>query len=148
MADVQRRWFKQLDNTAAQQVKSAKSNPTGNLRLSRESAAIDHTVYFRDDFFGGLPWTPSEGKDSEQEVVIGFRTWIDGNDFEVQELRVSHDPARISGQGNVSTILHWGVLAPELRATNYMSLYISLERTTNGEYNPVISQAPRGDYMV
>lgn len=146
--DVQRRWFKKLDHTAAQQVKSAASNPTGNLRLSREAAAIDHTVYFRDDFFGGLPWTPTEGKPSEQEVVVGFRTWIDGTDYGIQDLRVSHDPARISGQGNVSTVLHWGVLAPELRATNYIGLYINLERTTSGDYNLVISEAPRGNYLV
>lgn len=146
--DVQRRWFKQLDHTAAQQVKSAASNPTGNLRLSREAATINHTVYFRDDFFGGLPWTPTEGKTSEQEVVVGFRTWIDGRDFGIQDLRVSHDPARISGQGNVATVLHWGVLSPVLRATNYIDLYISLERTISGEYNLVISQAPRGDYIV
>lgn len=147
-ADVQRRWFKQLDNTAAQQVKSAGSNPTGNLRLSQEAAAIDHKVYFRDDFFGGLPWTPTEGRASEQEVVVGFHTWIDGTDFGVQDLRVSHDPARISGQGNVPTVLHWGVLAPELRATTYIGLFITLERTSTGDYNLVISQAPRGDYMV
>ncbi|MGP9651501.1 phospholipase D-like domain-containing protein [Glutamicibacter sp. AOP38-B1-38] len=146
--NVQRRWFKELDNTAAQQVKSAKSNPTGNLRLSREAATIDHTVYFREDFFGGLPWTPSEGKKSEQEVVVGFHAWIDGTDFGTQDLRVSHDPARISGQGNVATVLHWGVLSPQLRETNYIGLYISLERTTNDGYNLVISQAPRGDYMV
>lgn len=148
MGDVQRRWYKQLDNTAAQQVKSAKSNPTGNLRLSREAAAIDHKVYFRDDFFGGLPWTPTEGKATEQEVVVGFHTWIDGTDFGIQDLRVSHDRARISGQANVSTVLHWGVLGHELRATNYIGLYISLERTTANEYNLVISQDPRGDYIV
>lgn len=146
--DVQRRWFKKLDHTAAQQVKSAASNPTGNLRLSREAATIDHTVYFRDDFFGGLPWAPTEGKASEQEVVVGFRTWIDGTDFGIQYLRVSHDLARISGQGNVSTVLHWGVLAPELRATNYIGLYVNLERTTAGDYNLVISEAPRGEYLV
>ncbi|GAA0207781.1 phospholipase D family protein [Glutamicibacter creatinolyticus] len=146
--DVQRRWFKLLDNTAAQQVKSSKSNPTGNLRLSRESAAIDHTVYFREDFFGGLPWAPTEGKDSEQEVVVGFHTWIDGTDFGTQELRVSHDPARISGQGNVPTVLHWGELSPVLRQTNYVGLYVSLERTTNDEYNLVVSQNPRGNYMI
>ncbi|WP_327415310.1 phospholipase D family protein [Streptomyces sp. NBC_01233] len=147
-ADVHRRWFKHLDNTAAQQVKSAASNPTGNLRLSQEDASIDHKHYFRDDFFGGLPWTPTEGKDTEQEVVVGFRTWIDGTDLGIQELRLSHDPKRISGQGNVPTVLHWGALASEMRETNYVGLYISLECTTGGEYNLVISQAPRGDYQI
>lgn len=146
--DVKRRWIKRLDNTAAQQVRSAGSNPTGNLRLSREIPAIDQTIYFRGDFFGDLPWAPTPGKESEQEVFVMFNTWIDGTDFGVQELRVSHDPVRISGQGNVPTVLHWGVLAPELRATSYVGLYISLERTIAGGYNLVISQAARGDYLV
>ena len=84
----------------------------------------------------------------EQEVAVGFHTWIDGTDFGIQELRVSHDPRRISGQGNVPTVLHWGDLAPEMRETDYVGLYISLERTTNGEYNLVISQSARGDYLV
>ncbi|WP_420168303.1 phospholipase D-like domain-containing protein [Streptomyces violaceoruber] len=147
-ANVQRRWHKRLDNTAAQQVKSAASNPTGNLRLSQEDAPIDHKHYFRDDFFGGLPWTPTEGKETEQEVVVGFRTWIDGADHGIQEIRLSHDPKRISGQGNVPTVLHWGALAPTMRETNYVGLYISLERTTGDQYNLVISQKLRGDHQV
>jgi len=146
--DVQRRWVKLLDHTAAQQVKSANSNPTGNLRLSQEEAAIDHKRYFRDDFFGGLPWTPTEGKASEQEVVVGFHSWIDGQDLGVQELRLSHDLNRVSGQGNVPTVLHWGPLGVLLRSTNYIGFYVSIERTTSGEYNLVISQAPRGDFQV
>lgn len=146
--DVQRRWVKELDHTAAQQAKSAKTKTTGNLRLSREEAAINHKRYFREDFFGGLPWAPTDGKDSEQEVMVGFHTWIDGQDFGVQDLRLSHDPGRISGQGNVPTVLHWGVLGPEMRSTNYIGHFVSIERTTDGRYNLVVSQAPRGDYRV
>ncbi|MFT3876914.1 MAG: phospholipase D-like domain-containing protein [Propioniciclava sp.] len=146
--DVQRRWVKKLDHTAAQQVKSPRSNPTGNLRLSQEDAAIDHKVYFREDFFGDLPWTPTEGKESEQEVVVGFRTWIDGQDLGIQDLRLSHDPRRISGQGNVPTLIHWGVLGSTLRDTNFIGLYVSIERTVEGEYNLIISEHPRGDVQV
>lgn len=146
--DVQRRWIKKLDNTAAQQVKSAGSKKTGVLRLSQGTAEIDHKVYFRDDFFGGLPWTPTEGKDTEQEVEVGFRVWIDGDDLGVQYLRLSHDPHRISGQGNVPTNLHWGVLGRTLRQTNYIGQYVSLERTTDNEYNLIISSMPRGENRV
>lgn len=148
LTNIQRRWVKQLDNTAAQQVKSAGSNPTGNLRLSQENAAIDHKRYFREDFFEDLPWAPTEGKESEQEVIVGFHTWIDGVDHGVQDLRLSHDPRRISGQGNVPTVLHWGELGRVLRETNYVGMYVSLERTDDGDYNLVIQEAPRGDYKV
>lgn len=138
--NVQRRWVKKLDHTAAQQVKSPRSNPTGNLRLSQGSSEIDHKTYFRDDFFGGLPWAPTDGKDTEQEVVVGFRVWIGGDDLGIQYLRLSHDPHRISGQGNVPTLLHWGVeLGRTLRQTSYIGQYLSLERTADSEYNLVIS---------
>lgn len=146
--NIQRRWVKELDNTAAQQVKSQHSNPTGNLRLSMESMPVDHKRYFRESLFGGLPWTPTDGKDSEQEVVVGFHVWIDGNDLGVLDLRLSHDPRRVSGQGNVPTVLHWGVLSPVLKATTYIGQYVSIERTDVGEFNLVISRAPRGDYIV
>lgn len=146
--NIQRRWVKALDNTAAQQVKSPTSNPTGNLRFSQETAAIDHKVYFREDFFGGLPWTPRDGKETKQEVVVGFRTWIDGVDHGICDLRLSHDPRRIAGQGNVPTLLHWGDLGPLLRQTSYVGMYVSVERTVGDEYNLVISQSPRGEYKV
>lgn len=146
--DVTRRWFKEMDHTAAQQVKSASTNPTGNLRLSQGDAPINHKVYFRKDFFGGLPWTPSDGKASEQEVMVRFRIWIDGQDHGVQDIRLSHDPRRIAGQGNVPTVLHWGPLSPVLRATNYIGFYINLECLAVGGFNLVISRAPRGDYLL
>lgn len=144
---ISRRWFKQLDNTAAQQVKSDNSNPTGNLRLSQEDAPVDHKVYFRYDFFGGLPWTPADGKDSEQEVIVRFQTWIDGQDHGMQDLRISHDPRRIAGQGNVPTVLHWGPIGKILRETNYVGYFINLERTESGNFFLIISPAPRGGYQ-
>lgn len=148
LPNVTRRWFKQMDNTAAQQVKSAASNPTGNLRLSQEGAAINHRVYFRDDLFGGLPWTPTDGKASEQEVLVRFDVWIDGRNEGEQDLRLSHDPRRIAGQGNVPTVLHWGPLSPILRATNYIGFYVTLERLRGGRFNLIVSRAPRGEYLV
>ncbi len=54
--NIQYRWFRKLDNTAAQQVRSPKSNPTGNLRLTQGEFNIDHKVYFRNCFFDKLPW--------------------------------------------------------------------------------------------
>lgn len=144
---VQRRWFKLMDSTAAQQVKSKRSHPTGNLRLSQADAPVNHTRYFRNDFFGGLPWTPRENMESELEVYVGFQTWIDGKDLGIQELRISHNPQRISGQGNVPTILHWGAISSLLRETNYVGMYITLERIHSGTFNLIISQEPRGDYL-
>ncbi|WFF32857.1 hypothetical protein FAM19024_002405 [Propionibacterium freudenreichii] len=146
--DVTHRWFKVMDHTAAQQVKSANTNPTGNLRLSQGEADINHRIYFHNTMFGGLPWTPTAGKTTEQEVVVKFHVWVDGTDFGEREIRLSHDPHRISGQGNVPTVLHWGPLSPLLRSTNYIGYYVTLERVVGGGYNLVVSREPRGGYIV
>lgn len=149
LGNVQRRWYRPLDNTAAQQVKSANSNVTGNLRLNRSATDIDPKTYFRDDFFGGLPWAAAEKRPlDEEEVIITFRTWIDGQDYGFQELRVSHNLGRVADQNNIPTILQWGPLSPVMRETNFVGLYVTLERTHSGEFNLIISQAPRGDYQI
>lgn len=147
--DIQRRWSKELDNTAAQQPKGAKTNPTGNLRLSREAAPINHQTYFREQFFDTLPWTPTGGHATEQEVIAEFNVWIDGHDLGPVDLRVSHDLDRVSGQGNVPTVIHWGPdLGRVLKGTNYIGQYVTLEKTTTGRLNLVIARTPRGDYLI
>lgn len=149
IVDVQRRWSKELDHTAAQQPKGATTNPTGNLRLSREAAPINHLTYFREEFFGELPWTPREGHDTEQEAIAEFSVWVDGHDIGPVELRVSHDPDRVSGQGNVPTVIHWGPdLGKVLKGTNYIGQYVTLEKKASGGFNLVIGRVPRGDYVV
>lgn len=150
LEDVKRRWYKKLGNTDAQQVKSPRSKATGNLRLSQAEAPINHTRYFRDDFFGGLPWAPSEkeGRDQEVEVYASFNVWIAGEDHGVVDLRISHDPNRISGQGNVPTVLHWGTeLGPVMRGTNYVGMYVTLERTHSGEFHLIVSENLRGEHL-
>ncbi|KQQ98482.1 hypothetical protein ASF74_12945 [Arthrobacter sp. Leaf145] len=149
LGNVQRRWYRPLDHTAAQQAKTPTSNVTGNLRLNRSMSDIDPETYFRDDFFGGLPWAPAEKKPLEEEdVLVTFRTWIDGQDYGLQELRVSHNLGRIADQNNIPTVLQWGPLSPVMRETNFVGMYVSLERTYSGEFNLVISQDPRGNYLV
>ncbi|WP_101847491.1 phospholipase D-like domain-containing protein [Zhihengliuella sp. ISTPL4] len=147
--NVQRRWYRPLDHTAAQQAKKPDSHLTNNLRLTRSKADIDPKTYFRHDFFGGLPWAAAEKKPlTEEEVLVTFRTWIDGQDYGLQELRVSHNLGRVSNQNNIPTILQWGPLSPVMRETNFIGMYISLERTFGGHFNLVISEEPRGDYQL
>lgn len=145
--DIQHRWFRELDNTAAQQVKSLGSNPTGNLRLSQGDSDFDHKVYFRNVFFGGLPWAPTEGKDSEQEVVVDFQVRIVGTALGIQGLRISHDPKRIAGQANVPTVLHWGTLGQVLRSTSYVGMYVTLERSVDGKFYLTIEHGPTGPHL-
>lgn len=146
--DVLKRWHKELDGTAAQHPPSARTNPTGNLRLSKEGAMIAHRSYFRREFFDGLPWMPTPGKLTEQEVNVKFTVWALGEPLGDYTLRVSHDDNRDAMQGNVTTVLHWGELGRHLRENNYVGKFVSLERTQSGGFYLVIDKYARGEYRV
>lgn len=145
--DVVRRWYKEMDHTAAQVPRSPGSNPTGNLRLSQEHFDIDHNRHFVEAFFGGLPWTARPGFESEQEVEVAFDVYVAGANLGMRYLRVSHDPRRIAGQGNVATVLHWGELGAVLRAANYVGWIVTLERTLGSGFRLIISPAPTGAFI-
>lgn len=145
---VVRRWSRELDNTAAQRVLSASSNPTGNLRLTQSGHGLRHETYFYQDLFGGLPWAPTPGKTTEQEVLVDFDCVIDGASLGIQTLRISHDPGRISGQANVPSVLHWGPrLGAILRGANFVGQFISIERLTDGSFRLAISTSPTGTFI-
>ncbi len=143
---VVRRWFKQMDHTAAQQKKTSKSNTTGNLRLNEATFAIDHKKYFHEVFFGGLAWAPSADP-SVEEVWVPMQTIIDGDYLGDVMLRVSHADKRIAGQGNVPTLLHWGNLGARLRENDYRDMYVTLERALGNEFALTIAGSPTGDFL-
>ncbi|TFB59646.1 phospholipase D family protein [Cryobacterium sp. Sr3] len=148
-AQVVRRWFKDMDSTAAQKPKTANSNPTGNLRLSKEGFPFDHQTYFISDFFAGLPWSPRSGNANESEVIVAFDTYVDGISYGELDIRISHDPHRAAGQGNVPTVLHWGpVMSKVLRAGNFVGSYVSLEKVHPEGFRLVIAAQPAGDFAV
>lgn len=147
-APVLRRWSRDLDNTAAQRVRSATSNPTGNLRLTQAGHGIRHETYFYQDLFGGLPWTPTPGKTTEQEVLVDFDCIVVGTSLGTVTLRISHDPNRISGQANVPSVLHWGpMLGSRLRASNYVGQFITIERLVDGTFRLIVSTTPTGPFI-
>lgn len=148
-ARVVRRWFKQMDSTAAQKPRTANSNPTGNLRLSQEHFPFNHQTYFISDFFGGLPWSPRSGNESEMEVIVSFDSYVDGVSFGELDVRISHNPRRAAGQGNVPTVLHWGpVFSKALREGNFINSYVTLERVRPDGFRLVIAAQPTGDFAV
>lgn len=147
-ASVVRRWSRDLDNTAAQQVLSSSSNPTGNLRLTQAGHGLRHETYFYRDLFGGLPWTPTPGKITEQEVLVDFDSVIGGVALGIETLRISHDPSRISGQANVPSVLHWGsTLGAMMRGTNFVGQFITIERLADGSFRLAVGPAPTGPFI-
>lgn len=103
-----------LPQSDAQQV-AAGSAVTGVIRLSDagfelDGNPIDRNTYFRNDIFGGLNWTNKTRllKPPLQEATAQFDITVLDIGLGIHNLRISHDPARIAGQGNVPTTIHWG----------------------------------------
>ncbi len=147
-APVTRRWFRQLDNTAAQVVRSPSSNPTGNLRLTQAGHGIRHESYFYRDLFGGLPWSPRLDRPTEQEVEVDFDCVVAGTDYGSLTIRLSHDLTRGAGQSNIPTLLHWGpVLAQVLRRSSYVGQYVTIEKRSDGSFGLTIDATPTGVFL-
>lgn len=70
-------WTKKLPQGDAQQNRNPRTNPTGDMRLTRAGHPIDQTVFFRYDLFGGLPWVPAEGSDVES-AEVDMQVTVDG----------------------------------------------------------------------
>lgn len=145
---IARRWFKRMDGTAAQKPPSPASNPTGNLRLSQEDFAIDHTRYFRQVFFGAEAWSPRASDSRFEDLTVPMKVVVDGADLGVIDMKVSHAEHRISGQGNVPTLLHWGTRVGQiLREGDYVGSTVTLEHLVSGEYLLTIGPDPVGPFL-
>ncbi|HEU5269906.1 MAG TPA: phospholipase D family protein [Jatrophihabitans sp.] len=143
---VVKRWFKVMDGTAAQHPPGPNSKRTGNLRLSQGPFAIDHKIYFREVFFAGLDWRPQAKRQSTEELWVSMQTVITGDYLGDVNIRISHNPGRISSQGNVPTVLHWGDLAARLRANSCIGLTVTLERGEDDRFALTIADAPTGPF--
>ncbi|RHA40990.1 phospholipase D-like domain-containing protein [Cellulomonas rhizosphaerae] len=142
-----RRWFKRMDGTAAQKPPSPASKPTGNLRLSQEDFAIDHTRYFRQVFFGGEVWTARASDPRFEDLTVPMTVVVDGVALGTVDVKVSHAEHRISDQGNVPTVLHWGAKVGQvLRQGNYVGSTVTLEHSAGGQYRLTIGNNPTGPF--
>jgi hypothetical protein len=103
---------------------SSSTNPVGGLRLTQADfkvggAVIDQTTYFR-QLFNAYPWQPPARPRTaapQEEADIPFDVRILGTPLGTQSLRVTHKPSGAAGQGNYTTMLHWGPIAQGLRTT-------------------------------
>ena len=122
-----------LPSSDAQQVKG-NTNVTGVLRLGQadyriDGYLIDKNTYFRQIVFGGLNWieTPRKNNSPLQEARAEFDIFIDNQYFGTTQLRISHDPERISGQANIPTTIHWGTeVVAVLKNNNVVGKRLSL----------------------
>jgi hypothetical protein len=135
-------WTKKLKRSDAQQV-SARSNPTGLLRLTKEDHDIDHLTWFRGTLFRApVIWAPQHDRRGNpiEVAVVSFDVRVGRARRRRFALKVDHAPHRESGQGNVPTLIHWGPeLGAMLRAHDYTGHLLTLERLEGGSYRLTIA---------
>lgn len=145
---VRRRWYRPLDATAAQHPPDPQSSPTGNVRLTQAGHGVDQTSYFRHDFFGEREWTAEAVPQGMRETTsVAMQVVIDGRTLGSREFTISHAAWREAGQGNVTTVVHLGPIADELRGTNYSGRVLTLELSASGEYRLVIDTVETGPFV-
>lgn len=129
---------KQTLSRSDAQIVSGGTNPTGNVRLSGSGFSIngqpiDWRTYFRNEVFGAYLWNRKNGGSSE-EAMVDFRVIINGVDYGIHSIRLSHDPEREAKQNNVPTWLHWGNLISIVQAINIegrsLKIYSPAEENT------------------
>ena len=108
----------------ASDVQKQMGHPTGGLRLTQANFSnpltkktIDHTSYFR-DLFSDFPWRVTRHIPFVEEASIQFEIFINGNDFGIYQLSISHKPSGEAGQRNYTTILKWGSIASIISQMN------------------------------
>ena len=143
-----RRWFKQMSAADAQRPRSPNTNPTGHLTLVQSGHPIRQADWFRQDLFAGASWTPSPAPHGQRErAAIPFHVWIAGADLGELALDVTHTPSFAAGQGNRTTVVHWGTtISPLFRQHDYTNYYVTIERTPAGAFLMVIDSSPTGPF--
>jgi hypothetical protein len=144
-----RRWFKRLPKADAQHPAQATTNVTGALRLTQARHPIDQRTYFRNTFFADLPWAADmrPRRAGGEAVTLQVEVHLPGSAPRTANLLIAHDLSRVSGQGNFSTSIHWGVLQADMFATDYTGKVVTLERLADGTCRLTIADGATGAFI-
>lgn len=136
------RWWKKMPSSDAQFTKQGTAY-TGKLRLTKSKHAIDPKTFFRDELFGGLPWAV-EDRDGKQyeKVIVTFAVRINGVDRGTHNLLVDHGAHRIADQNNIPTVVAWGTLGADLRASDFRNWWVCITRSEDGQFELEITRGP------
>ena len=146
---IDRRWFKKMSAADAQRPRSTNTNPTGHLTLVRSGHPIAQGTWFRENLFAGADWNIVDPPDGTRErATITFHMRIGQEDLGEIPLDVTFTPSFESGQGNRTTVVHWGeTIGNRFRQNNYTDYYVTIERTSAGEFRMIINRVPVGDFI-
>jgi HKD family nuclease len=140
--EIERRWFKPLSASDAQQPPTGGTNVTGVLRLTRSDFDIDQTTFFRQTLLRTANWRRATVSGQPAEVAdINFEVRIDQRFVGRRRLRVSHAAHREEAQRNVTTVLHWGPLSALLRAQTRTGSWVVIDVDSDGQFGLSIQRS-------
>lgn len=129
-------------NLPPSDVQRQTGNPTGGMRLTQarfrdsSGSVIDQTTYFRQTVFGSLSWRRDAiGRVAKDVTRTPFHVVLLGRDYGVVTLEISDKPSGEAGQGNYTSILHWGELSQTVYSLNLVGKTVRL-------YAPATSSSP------
>lgn len=129
------KWFKKMSRADSQQPAGAKTNPTGNLKLTKAGQNIDRESFFRDQLFGDADWTSETREAGELEkATVSIEVYVEDESFGKLDFKVDHGLFRIANQNNVPTWLHWGVFGSVLRENDHRGKWVIIESFYDGSY--------------
>jgi hypothetical protein len=127
----------------ASDVQRQPGNPTGGVRLTQagwevKGKRIDQTTYFKDEVFGKQEWhlVAYRQAQPQSDTHVLFSVEILGHDYGIHTLRVSHKPSGEAGQGNYTTMLHWGELAETIHNLDLVARTFRLYAPPRGQSQP------------
>lgn len=131
-------WTKRL---VASDVGQQPGHPTGGVRLTQagftvKRKVIDQTTYFRHTVFGGRSWRVIKTTPKVEQATAKFDVTLLGKSLGVHTLAVSHKPSGEAGQGNYTSILHWGDLNSAVRKLPLIGRRIRLYAPLPGRPEP------------
>ncbi|RJQ32227.1 MAG: hypothetical protein C4562_04135 [Actinobacteria bacterium] len=126
----------------ASDVQRQPGHATGGIRLTQahfqgpDGLTINQTTYFRNVVFGELDWEKQDRHPYNDYADAIFEVTILGKHFGRHSLRISHKPSGEAGQGNYTTLLHWGVLSESIKDSNLVGKTFTLRGPSSGKKEP------------
>lgn len=125
-------WSKVLTRSDAQRKPSG--NDRGSITLVRGRRHRDTQRYFRHDLFATAAWMSSSTRTRRpsEHADIEFDATVLGASLGTISLRVTYAAHREAAEGNYTSLLHLGPLAPHFRSQDMTGRLIRIDRTASG----------------
>jgi hypothetical protein len=119
-------------------IATGRTNPVGGVRLTQAGfkvagAPIQQTLYFR-QLFNDYHWEQRGRYKDQEHTFVPMRVRIGSTDHGIIRFEISHKPTGEAGQGNYTSMLHWGKsFSPKIRERDLTNYQLRLFETPGFE---------------